>query len=357
MSNLMQPRTYAIMLSAFAVSLFLGVAGMNLFLDPMGVFGTNLLPRPKNFNDRYVKFSQYQSRSGQYDGVVFGSSRLNAIPIAEVSRHTGGISYANFGVVGGMLSDHVTVLDFVLREKTARGQHIRSVFILLDADLFGRRPFTNESLQFVWPPALTGESPLRFWWRNLVAIQFQAWRSALGDIVKTGQSAEASVPGLPRESTDILSSMVGFAGIGIANAQPSIPAAPSPVAAPAREKVTKRPLYPQHLELWTNLVALCRAQGIELIVAISPLSRTMAAEFDLADLSKAIDDVAALAPVWDFSNAGWIADDPKLWLDSSHFAPEVGRMMAARMFGDPTTPQWAAFGRLRQQRDMASSAK
>jgi hypothetical protein len=334
----MQPRAYAITLSAWALSLFLAVAGTNLVIDPMGVFGTKLLPRSLNANDRYAKLAEFQSQPDRFDGLFFGSSRSEAIPRDELSQHLAGVTFANFGVVGGMLTDHLAVLDYVLREKTAKGQRIRAVFILLDPDTFGRRPFTNESLTFAMPPALSGESPVRFWWRNLIAIQFAVWRSALREVLVMSR--------LP-QSDDVLWRLIGSAIPGTANAQSMI--TPSPPDAPIAEKLTDRPLYPQHLELWRRFVTLCRENSIELMVAISPLSHHFASEYDPSDLSRAIDDINRLAPVWDFTDNGWVSNNPKLWRDDSHFGSEVGRMMVERIFGDPVPPEWEGFGQLKKQ--------
>jgi len=347
----MQPRVYAIALSAWALSLFLAVAGTNFVIDPMGVFGTKLLPRSLNSNDRYARLAEFQSQPDRFDGLFFGSSRLQAIPLDELSRHFAGVTFANFGVVGGMLTDHLAFLDYVLRQKAAKGQRIKAVFILLDPDSFGRRPFTDESLTFAMPPAVSGESLARFWWRNLTAIQFGVWRSDLREVLGMSRLVE---PSSARPQADnVLWRVVESANPGVANAQSTMQITPPPTDAPIAEKITDRPLYQQHLELWRRFVTLCRENGIELMVAISPLSQHFASEYDPSDLSRAIDDASRLASVWDFTNDDWVSSNPKLWRDYSHFGPEVGRMMLERMFGEPVPPEWGDFGHLKKQRDLA----
>ena len=350
----MHPRAYAITLSACALSLFLAVAGTNLVIDPMGVFGTKFLRRSLNANDRYARLADYQAQPDRFDGLLFGSSRSQVISREELSRRLGGVTFANFGVVGGTLTDHVAVLDYVLRQKGATGRRIKTIFILLDPDSFGRRPFTDESLTFAMPPALSGESPVRFWWRNLTAIQFGVWRSALKEASRANRSVEPS-NAAPQAGNGIWS-VVGSASlaVGVASAQPM---APSPADSPVIEKPTERPLYPQHLELWRRFVTLCRENNIELVVAISPLSQVIASQYDPSDLARAIDDINRLAPVWDFTDDGWIARDPELWTDVGHFGPEIARMMLARMFGDRVPPEWDGFGHLQKQRDIAAEAR
>ena len=66
------------------------------------------------------------------------------------------------------------------------------------------------------------------------------------------------------------------------------------------------------------------------------------------DLSQALDQVARVTPLWDFTGADWLSDDPNYWMgDTAHYSSEVGRMMLARIFGDPMPRGWERFGRLR----------
>jgi hypothetical protein len=130
-----------------------------------------------------------------------------------------------------------------------------------------------------------------------------------------------------------------------------------PGGPPALEKVTERPFYQSQIDLWKRFVDLCRQHDIRLIVAMSPLSRPNISQFDRTDLAKVIDDIARVAPVWDFTEAGWVAEDRALWWrDGSHFTPEVGRMIIARIFGDSMPPPWAEFGRFHSQQSTWSSS-
>lgn len=347
----MQARNYVLALSAIAVSLFLAVAIANFVIDPTGVFGTSLVPHRAAFNDRYARFSEYRSHPDRYDAVLFGSSRSWLLPFDEMSRHMGDVTLANFGVTVGMLTDHLAVLEYMLHNPPTVGRRIREIFLLLDVDSFGRRPFTNESLGFALPPAVTGESPPHFWWRNLIAIQPRFWRDALRNLVQQRASQA------PRPIVQQQRATLGMLSIfSIAVRAQGLPERRADGDKNAAEKITMRPLYPQQLELWKRFVDLCRQHDIRLIVALSPLRRENVSNFDRSDLAKLIDDIARVAPVWDFTEAGWVADDGSLWMDESHFTPEVGRMIIARVFGDQMPPQWAAFGHFHPQQSFVSES-
>src|SRR5689334_23116094 len=162
-----------------AAVLFAAVVGANLLIDPQAVFGTGLFGRSPNANDRFERLRDYEADPSRYDGVLFGSSRAFVLPVAELSRRLDGAHFANFAVVGGMLTDFVPTLEYVLRDKILRGERLRTVVLQLDVDGFGRRPFTSEGLQYALPPAISGESRMRLWWKLLTSIQLKAWQSAI----------------------------------------------------------------------------------------------------------------------------------------------------------------------------------
>jgi hypothetical protein len=343
----MQARTYALTLVAAGLGLFLAVVATNLVIDPTGVFGTRIFPQPA-FNDRYAKFNVYQSHRDRYDGVLLGSSRSFGVPFDELSRHMPEVTLADFGVPGGMLTDYMALLEYMLRHPPSGRQSIREIFLLLDADSFGRRPFTDESLQFALPPGLTNESLGHFYWRNLIAIQPKIWRNAIKLRAEQRALEGAAGTGLqPRQAA--VSRMISLSSSAARAQALSEDRGGGPAAL---EKITERPLYPRQLDLWRRFVTLSRQHDIRLIAALSPLSRANESTFDRTDLAKVIDDIARVAPVWDFTEAGWVAEDRGLWLDTNHFKAEIGRMMIARIFGEPMPPQWTEFGRFRPQQSI-----
>jgi hypothetical protein len=324
----MKARTYALMLIMLGAGAFLAVVGANLAIDPQGVFGTGLFGSARNVNDRYASVAAYQANPGRYDGLLFGSSRALDIPLDELSRRMNGVSFAKFAVVGGMLDDHVAALEFVVRDKAATGRRLKTVFLLLDVDLMGQRPYTNRSNQFLMPPALSGEDPSRFWWKNLAAIQFEAWRSAIVSARAEGRST--SVFGI---------------GIGTASAQPTSAAVKEGVGALIR--VTRTAEFSRQLGLLGRLVALCRGHAIELVVATPPLSPAHVRRYDPTDFAHAVESAARIVPLWDFTDRGGASAQSELWIDVSHFHPRVARMMLMRMFGDPVPESWRGFGQYR----------
>ena len=79
----------------------------------------------------------------------------------------------------GMMTDHLPALQYVLRDKAARGETIKAVLLLIDIDFFGKPPLTNVNIDSFLPPELSGDHPARFWWRYLTVFQFRMWRGII----------------------------------------------------------------------------------------------------------------------------------------------------------------------------------
>jgi hypothetical protein len=337
----MKPRTYALTLILGAAGLFLSVVAANLLIDPQGVFGTNLLPRSLNSNNHYRNLGAYDAAPDRFDGLLFGSSRAQAIPTAELSRRVNGVIFANFWVVRGMLPDFLPALEYVLADKAKRGQRLRAVFLLLDIDTFGDPAGTNRYIETLLPQALSGESGVYFWWRNLTTLQVRSWHAILRDARAAIEERDRQVPSAIEK--------VKLTLVRLASALSALGARGGQAGSPYNRPFGERLHFAEQLELLQRIAALCRQSGAELIVAVSPLHRAVESRYLPADLSQALDQVARVTPLWDFTGAEWLSSDPNYWMgDTAHYSSEVGRMMLGRIFGDPTLPGWERFGRFRR---------
>jgi hypothetical protein len=349
----LKSRTYAVAVIIAGAGLFLLVLLTNATVDPQAVLGTGLIANPINANDRYLRMVDYEKASARFDGLVFGSSRATAIPRAELSRRMGA-DFANFAVVFGLLEDHLPVLEYVLRTKKARQERLRAVFVLLDIDTFGANPATNRNLQFLLPPVLTGESPMRFRWKYLTAIQFGAWRGEIARATNRRRSAAALVDQAPRPidppvtkpaANDPQLATPPVSTSQVTSLEVAAPAPPLPALQGEGFSVTDEE-FARQLELLRHFVMLCRERGVRLVVATTPLHRHIATLYGADALTRRRQQIAMVVPFWDFDSPDWLSDRPDLWWDDSHFTEAVGNMMLDVIFGTETSSVPANFGRL-----------
>jgi hypothetical protein len=330
-------RRYVVATIAIATAWLAATMGANILIDPQAVFGSDLVRNHFNPNARYLAFRDYQAAPARYDAVMFASSRGNAFDRTLLAKQLGVASVANFSVPFGLLTDHLPTLEFLLRDKAARGERLAAVFLLLDADFFGKQPWTNLNIDSFLPPQISGESTFRFWWRYLTAFQLKNWKS---DLYARLDSKAAAGPPRPQP---IAASLVPMRPLGLSAQRPT------PVAETFLQETDApeiRSDLAHQLDLLARFVALCREHETRLIIAFSPLNRQNVRDVQAPDNERIVDEVAHIVPVWDFDRPAWLSDRPDLWRDFSHYSTAVADMMVQRIFGAATSAP-ADFGRLR----------
>lgn len=351
----MRAKTYALSLAGFGMGLFLLVVAANVIIDPQALFHTGVVDHP-NVNDRYRTLQAYRADPSKYDGVLFGSSRAAALSTDDLARGLKVDAVARFSVVGGMMTDHLPALEYVLRDKAGRGERLRAVFLLFDVDILGRRPLTNEDLQKLQPPALSGQNPARFWWKNITAIQFKGWEDALkGAWRKAHPDRSSGVSPAGRDAESLAERSGRLATSQAAAAEPTrAPQQAHDGGDVTRERISKRYYFHQQLDMLRRFVTLCRKNNLTLVIAMPPILPAVRRELDVADLTDVVRQVRGMIPVWDFTDPGPTASDPKYWKDGVHFKPALGRVMTARIFGQPVEPEWKTFGVPPAQQEQAA---
>jgi len=145
-------RAYVLATIAIATA-WLGLTmAANVLIDPQAVFGSHLVRVHFNANARYLAFRDYTADPDRYDAVMFASSRGNAFDRPLLAEQLGVRRIANFSVPFGLLSDHLPTLEFLLRDKAARGGRLAAAVLVLDADFFSKQPWTNLNIDSFLPP-------------------------------------------------------------------------------------------------------------------------------------------------------------------------------------------------------------
>jgi hypothetical protein len=349
----MTSRSYALTLIVGATTLFIGLAAVNVILDPWWVFRVSPI-RHSSVNDRYDFYRTYAAEPDRYQALLLTSSRGLMFELDELSQHTGGETFARFSVSFGRLADHVAVLDFVLRDKSARRDPLKDAFLLIDLDTFGEPP-PPEGLQLLQPPAISGEPAFRFWWKNLTAVQMPAWKRVLQDIGTAGAGSHTlsaatrtalaaprlagMPPGFGPSSTRSLAAPVDAGGARLRPMRVALEA--------SGERISERPHFADDLRNWSRIASLCRDKGVRLVAVLSPLGPETYATLDAADLAIVAERISRVAPVWDFSSPREPSNTPGMWSGPRHYRREVAVFMLARMYGGDLPAEWRNFGRVR----------
>jgi hypothetical protein len=344
----MTARTSSIILMTGGFLLFASTIAANVLLDPEGVFGTDLFPHSVNWNERNDALRRYKQTSSTTDGLLFSSSRGSYLDSDLLTRNMGVAHLLSLSVSYGLMTDHLPIFEYILRDKAARGQRIKAVLLLLDLDFFGKQPWTNNSINSFLSPELTGEPPVRYWWRYLTAFQFRLWR----DVVR----AELADPRRSKSVEDAINP-VGRAEVA-ENTQkegtpiPAVGVKPGALDTLALQGFRRswnsiRPDLENQISKLERFVSLCRDNRIQLTIAASPLIRENLDLHEPGMVDALAERISKIAPLWDFNSPPLIASRREYWVDVSHFDSPVGKMMIGRMFGNSDVYVPAGFGQLR----------
>lgn len=326
----MSARRYSLIVMAGAAALFASTVAANVIIDPERVFGLGVFTPTPNTNERNRKLEDYKRDGRKVDTLLFASSRGNFLPFGTLAGRMGGSDVMNMSVSYGMISDHLPIMGYILRDKAARGERIKSVLLLLDADFFGKPPWTNSNVNSFLPPELSEEPAARYWWRYLTVFQFRLWR----DVIRQSRTPlQAVVP--DRAPVDAAQAPAAAA-----------PPAP-PVAAlddqplPLQPRVSNyrrsfngtRPDLERQLTMLEQFVALCRAHDVQLTIAISPMIRENLELHEPGVIENIVERLSRVAPVWDFTSSP-ISRQRGYWADFSHFGHSAADMLVARVYGE-----------------------
>jgi hypothetical protein len=354
-------------------ALFFGTALANVVIDPVAVFGTDLFPR-RHPNYRFLGVRDYEKNAKSVDALFFSSSRGYSIDQSLLAKAMGAQKLHDQAVPYGLITDHLPVLEYILRDKASRGEKIKSVFLMLDTDLLGKPPWTNVNIDCFLPPEVTGGSQARFWWRYLTAVQLLTWRDGIRGALSKEKNPDPKFMSFgmrdatrdyetvsligrnhPANAGRSLVSVPSLSEILIGEAHADSAAgntlAASTNGSGSSERfrsywITSRPDLERQLVMVETFVRLCKQYGVKLTVATTPLQRVNIDSYRPGELEAIGERLNRITDIWDFASPGPVTDKSGVWLDYAHFRPQVGAMMVARIFGgDAPVPD--GFGQLK----------
>ena len=132
--------------------LLLGIALLNFFVNPMGIYPTRLIPTA-TWNTRDMKAELLDHASPKPEALILGSSTAMKLAPAEVERLTG-LPTFNAAVAGGLAEDYYYMLRYSVERAHA---DLKLVIIGVDVEAFHNHLpmdetlLESESLRYLFP--------------------------------------------------------------------------------------------------------------------------------------------------------------------------------------------------------------
>lgn len=314
----MNARRYTLILIAGAFTLLASTVVANVVTDPEDVFGTKMFPPTKNLNHRNQKFLAYKMSARSVDALLFASSRGNFFDDKALSQKMGATNVFNAAVAYGLISDHLPLLEYVLRDKKAHGERLKAVLLMLDADFFGKPPWTQSNIDSFLPPELSNESAARYWLRYLTVFQFRHWR----DVIRGTDGVSVTQQFFAEPVT-----------VGQADAGAAAPLRMTPRFTTYRRSFNStRPDFERQIRQLGRFVALCREHGVDLRIAISPAIVENLRLHEPGVLAGIVDKISRTEPLWDFTSSA-VSVERGYWADFSHYNHRAATMILDRIYG------------------------
>lgn len=318
--------------STLLLSFFLTV-GVNVLVDPFGVFGTKLLPYEFQINQKIVKTNYLRKHHKAYDSYLFGSSRVGTIDPKVFEAYLPGTSFYNMTLTNANLYDYEKNLEYFI----AHNYTIKHLFIQLDIqhmNVFG--PYLHDALMRP-DPEVAG---LRWYstYRDFLFgfypfnVRKKLYQNYLGHsrTLRPEKSGMWQRPDKEERITQL--GCEKFVASNRAFHQKN-----------QRHIDAKDMNYT--LKALQHIVRLCKTHDINLTLYTTPHNQHMMDMFILEDYNKFIDAVAAIAPVTVFSGYNSVTMNDCNYYEASHFRPHVAKWIAARLFHDESATV-SDFGRL-----------
>ena len=314
-------------LAAFLATIVLlaaAVAGFNVFTDPFGVFGDQVLDwwsYDMTNNPRTAKIGYLQERGQEYDSYVIGCSSTSSFPTRQLDDYFDA-SFYNMIMYGADMLDVEQTCRWLLDNCTVKNL-VLNVYIdngsVYDAEEDGMTMNLHQQVD--------GSSPLSFYGRYLFAnVRYGAaklknltkdtWLSQPFDVF---DAATGAYDKLARDAEPI-GSMEDYL-------------ADYPVFADYPHWDHTMDKTRACMDSVAAIRDMCAQAGVNFVVVTAPVYIEYFNDFDRAEVEEFYTALAEVTPFWDFSVSS-VSYEPRYFYDETHFRNDVGRMALARMFGD-----------------------
>ena len=316
-----------------ALSFIFFLVLVNLIVDPYYIFRTPFLKLQHQINDRYAKVSYIKRHPHEVDSLIMGSSRMLFTKPSIVEAYLPESRFYNFGTIGSTLCENYAHIKYF----TQSGYKLKNVYIGIDVALAlttSRWSDTDSLIKL--HPDVTSKNRLEYYWSYLTIFPKNDLREKL----------RINITGKAPQSYDIEKDGTIYAPSVYENKGKDIAQQPILFPAMVQALINRTPSAAENLDALKKLTALCKEHNIRLILFTSPDNRHMVDTYTADDYFQFLREMAQIVDFWNFGGYNSITLKDGNYADLSHYRPFVSKLIAARIFGDKSTPVPDDFGSL-----------
>ncbi len=336
MKTKMNSKKWLVMFAAIIVGVALILPVFNIATDPFGVFGDKLLDWYSyniTNNPRVAKIKYLDEHWEEYDSYIIGCSSTSSFAVEDFNKYLDANFY-NMIMYGADMLDVEQMVEYMIENYTVKNLVVN---VYIDNGVV----YNEESNEYThsMPARVDGSSELEYYSRylfatpsygmaKLKALSYNTWLSQYFDIFDT----ETGSYDKRRRDIEPISDTEDYF-----------------------EEYPEFTNYPNGnylllevkncLESMTNIRDMCEENGVNLIVVTAPVYYEYMNNFYPDAVASFYTRLAEIVDFWDFSYSS-VSFEPRYFYDRTHFRNNVGKMAAARIFGDDSIYIPEDFGRL-----------
>ncbi len=305
---------------------------VNYVVDPFRVFGSNFLPYQVQMNERFVKIEYIKKNHQKFNAYLFGSSRIGTTDPKIIEKYVPNSKFYNFTVSSANLYDYEHHLKYFIKEKYP----IHTLYLQIDLDdmsIYGHRESDYLSKLH---PEVTNEFTTLYYMKYLFGFFPMNTRVKIMDNINTKKTkqrdTEKGTWSLPSKEKALLKNCKEYVNHVSSFHNKN-------------RRIRKYTTAKSSMKSLKKIVDLCHKNNIKLYVFTSPHNQNKMDTFMIEDYNKYLRNISEITSFYDFTGYNSVTKDNCNYYEMSHYRPQVGKLIAGRIFNDKSINIPSDFGK------------
>lgn len=297
--------------AVLAFIVWLPMLGFNVFVDPYGVFFKLFPYTAIEPNKHFMKMNYLQKHPGQFEGIIFGSSRANSLNPAVIPH----LKFYNMHYSTSMPYEQLHDLELLIKS----GMQVKEILLALDYSSFLETKVVGEGDLLRRPYPENFRQRLRFYkdyllnnpdWafiRSNLKRNPMNWNSMYANgmvpYVEKAMSEAQAIEHIQRHDFDKTSSMF-----------------------------QEKPPLGSNMEIIRSFVQYASDNNIRLRIMLHPLHQNTYLSVNLEAYYEAMRQLAQISDFYDFSGLHNVALDNQNFGETSHYYRRIGDLVLSKIY-------------------------
>ena len=330
----MHYKTWSKLVALSGFFIIFSLAMINYVIDPFNIFHTQFFPKQFQMNERFIKVEFLQEHHADYNGYIFGSSRIGTTSPRTIEKYHQNTHFYNMSLSAANMEDYLSHLKYFIDNNYP----IDTLYLQIDlVDTLIGYGHPKDRYLTKKHPYIVGDSLLSYYisyltiysssdlkgklQKNLASDkQEKDLEKVIYDLEDTGTWGRPNKElALKDDAEQYIKNVKSF-------------------HIPDPENTYRKDIksYPKIITAFKEINQICLENNIEFIVFTTPHNHNMLHGVNSEDAMMFMRDLVSIHDLWYFSGYNSITTNDENYYESSHYRPYIGDLIAAKIFHDTT---------------------